>query len=139
MTGDLHRRRLAGLGIEPPSACAVRDDPDYAAAADRAYSEGRREQRCPDCSTTEAGGGACGFCFHPMHPDEWVARAMSDAQVASRKARSGQPVHAAPRKAPRTPERPPHPRRAPCPAPAGVLDPAAGFWPVADQREGAAT
>ena len=52
----------------------------YEAAAARAYAEGRREQRCPNCGREEAGGSHCTAgpkstppCdYHPMHPDQWT-------------------------------------------------------------------
>lgn len=44
-------------------------------AAARAYAEGRREQRCPDCGREEAGGAYCTGCYRPVHPDEWHAPA----------------------------------------------------------------
>jgi ribosomal protein L32 len=83
-----HRHRLVAPGV---SACPL-DTPEAAAyitgrrkhrphrleravpddaAADRAEAEGRREQTCPDCLLTEAGGYWCTFCSRPMHPDEW--------------------------------------------------------------------
>ena len=102
----------------------------YEAAAARAYAEGRREQHCPECGREEASGSYCTACTAAVHPDQWVARVLSDAQVASRTVRSAQPVHAGRRKAPRTPERPPHPQPAPSPAPAGVLFDQAGLWPA---------
>ena len=89
----------------------------YEAAAARAYAEGRREQRCPNCGREEAGGSHCSAgplskppChFRPVHPDEWVAATLSDAQRAARTGGRVAPVHAEPRKAPRPPASPPRP------------------------------
>ena len=46
---------------------------DFEACAARAYAEGRREQRCPDCGREEVGGSYCTACSRPMHPDDWTS------------------------------------------------------------------
>lgn len=60
-------------------------------AAARAYREGRREQRCPDCGREEAGGAYCTGCLRPVHPDDWTAPerspAQRDATAAARRSR----------------------------------------------------
>jgi hypothetical protein len=70
---------------------------DFEAAAARAYAEGRREQRCPDCGREEAGGSYCTACSRPMHPDDWTndtaASRAGRANRASRGVRS--PIRAA--------------------------------------------
>jgi len=70
----------------------------YEAAAARAYAEGRREQRCPNCGREEAGGSHCTAgpkstppCdYHPMHPDQWTNdTAQSRAGRANNARRAG--------------------------------------------------
>jgi hypothetical protein len=70
---------------------------DFDGAADRAYAEGRREQRCPGCGRTEAAGAYCTGCLRPVHPAAWTAAERSEAQrLATGACRASPPKKSAP-------------------------------------------
>jgi len=59
-------------GGSAPAPSQPHEPSAFEVAAARAYTDGRREQRCPDCGREEAGGSHCSFCLRPVHPDEWT-------------------------------------------------------------------